>query len=135
MANALYLKALEAFANAQINWIGDAIKAVLVDTNAYTPDFSVHQFLSDVPVPARTNVSPALSGKTNINGVLDADDQTFFAVSGPQSEAIILFKDTGLDATSRLLCYIDTAGGLPVTPGGGDIFVVWDNAANKLFRI
>lgn len=135
MANALYQKALEAFGNAQINWVGDIFKAVLVDTNAYTPDFANHQFLSDVPAPARTNISPALSGKANVNGVMDADDQTFFSVSGPQSEALIIFKDTGLDTTSRLICYIDTAGGLPVTPGGGDIFVVWDNGANKLFRI
>lgn len=135
MANALFSKALEAFGSAQINWPSDTIKAVLVDTNAYTPNFSTHEFLSDIPLAARVAISPALSGKSITNGIADANDVTFPLVSGPQSEAVVLFKDTGVPETSRLIVYLDSAGGLPITPGGSDISVVWDNGVNKIFRI
>ena len=47
MASSLYDKGREKFAKAQINWETDTIKAVLVDTGAYS--FSqTHEFLSDV---------------------------------------------------------------------------------------
>lgn len=135
MANAMYAKGLEAFGNAQINWPLDVVKAVLLDLNTYVPDLTTHSFLSDIPALARVSISAALASKQNVLGVMDAQDVQFSAVSGPQSEAIALFKDTGVEGTSQLICFIDTALGLPVTPGGGDIFVVFDNGANKIFRI
>lgn len=135
MANAMYAKGLEAFLTGQINWASDTIKAVLVDTLTYTPNLATHQFLSDIPEAARVATSPSLDLKSAANGVADAADVTFSAVSGNQSEALVIFKSTGVDASSRLICYIDTATGLPITPGGGDITVVWDNGANKIFRL
>ena len=33
---------------------------------------------------------------------------------------IVIYKDTGTEATSPLLAMIDTATGLPITPNGGD---------------
>ncbi len=50
-------------------------------------------------------------------------------------EAMILFKDTGVESTSRLIAYMDTAVGLPTTPNGSDINVVFDNGANKIFKL
>ena len=47
----------------------------------------------------------------------------------------MLYRDTGVEATSALIAYIDTATGLPITPNGGDIIVNWDNGANKIFRL
>lgn len=135
MANALFSKAKEAFGSALINWPSDTIKAVLIDTNAYTPNLSTHEFLSDIPLAARVAISPALSGKSITNGVADANDITFSSVTGPQSEAVALFKDTGVPETSRLIIYMDAAGGLPITPGGSDISVVWNNGAEKIFRL
>lgn len=135
MANSFYSKAKEAFGSALINWPSDTIKAVLVDNNAYTPNLSTHEFLSDIPALARVAISPALTGKSITNGVADADDVTFPLVTGPQSEAIVLFKDTGVEATSRLIYYLDSAGGLPITPGGSDISVVWSNGASKIFKL
>ena len=72
------------------------------------------------------------------NGAADGDDLTFSAVASgkkPSIEAIIIFKDTGNNATSPLIAYIDTATGLPITPNGGDIIVTWDNGVNKIFRL
>lgn len=135
MANALYDKGREAFATGGINWTGDTIKAVLVDTGAYTVNLATHQFLSDIPSGARIATSAALGTKTATAGVCDAADVTHPAVSGASVEAVVLIKDTGSAATSPLIAYIDTATGLPVSPNGGDINIVWDNGANKIFKL
>lgn len=134
MANALYDTGRNAFLQGQINWVADTISAVLVDTAAYTVDLVNHQFLSDIPLAART-ATAALTGKTAVAGVADAADTLFPTVTGPQSEAIVLYKDTGVETTSQLIAYIDTAVGLPVTPSGGDIVILWDNGTNKIFKL
>ncbi|MDX1951505.1 MAG: hypothetical protein SFY81_04935 [Verrucomicrobiota bacterium] len=133
--NALYDKAREAFLGADIDWLADNIKAILIDTGAYTVNLATHQFLSDIPAGVRIATSGNLSGKTSTAGVADADDVTFTSVSGVQSEAVALYQDTGNAATSRLICYIDTATGLPITPNGANITVTWDNGANKIFKL
>ena len=48
---------------------------------------------------------------------------------------MLIYKDTGDNATSPLIALIDSATGLPITPNGGDIIVVWDNGANKIFKL
>jgi len=59
---------------------------------------------------------------------------TFSSVSGNQSEALIIYIHTGNEATSRLVAYIDTGvTGLPVTPSGGNIIVVWN--ASGIFTL
>jgi hypothetical protein len=125
MANALYNKAKQAFTAAQINWPSDTIKAVVVDLADYT-FAATHEFLSSVPAGARVTTSPALASKTNTNGVCDAADVTLTAVTGDSIEAVIVYVDTGSDATSRLLCFIDTGiTGFPITPNGGDVILRW----------
>ncbi len=135
MANALYDKGREAFLNGDIDWLNDDIRVILVDLADYTPNLATHDFLDDVPGAARVAVSGALASKTSTNGVADAADVTWSLVTGDQSEAIVLYKHTGVEATSNLIAYIDTATGLPVTPNGGDITVQWDNGANKIFKL
>ena len=135
MANALFDRGREAFLTGGINWSADSIKAVLVDTGAYTVNLATHQFLSDIAAGARVATSANLSAKTVAAGVADAADSLFTAVSGPSVEAVVLYKDTGTAGTSALIAYIDTASGLPVTPNGGDITVAWDNGANKIFKL
>jgi hypothetical protein len=137
MASALYSKGREKFLGgaSQINWASDNIKAVLVDTGAYTVNLATHEFLSDISAPARIATSGNLSSKSITDGVADAADVTFSAVSGASCEVIVLFKDTGVAGTSALIAYIDTATGLPVTPNGSDIIVSWDNGSNKIFKL
>lgn len=135
MANALYDKGREGFLNGAISWSSHDIKVVLVDTDEYTPDLVTDEFLADIPVDARVATSANLSGKTSTDGVADANDVTFSTVTGAQSEALVIYRDTGNVATSNLIAYIDTATGLPVTPNGGDITVVWDNGANRIFKL
>jgi ApbE superfamily uncharacterized protein (UPF0280 family) len=135
MANRLYDKGREGVLDGSIDWDTDVIKAVLVDGADYVPDTATHDFLDDIPIAGRVATSAALAGKTVALGVADANDVTLTGVAGDPSEYIVLFKDTGSAATSRLIALIDTATNLPVTPNGGDIIVQWDNGANRIFKL
>lgn len=124
MANALY----DTYKAFLINHLaGDVIKAMLVDTAEYA--FSAaHEFLSDVPAAARVATSAALTSKTTTAGVFDAADAVYALVTGDVSEAVIIYADTGVEATSRLIVFLDTMGGLPITPNGQNINQGWDAA-------
>ena len=98
-------------------------------------NLATHEYLSDVPAGARVGAAQTLASKTSTSGVADAGDVTFNTVSGASVEALIIYKDTGVEATSPLIAYIDTATGLPITPNGGNINVVWDNGTSKIFKL
>ena len=135
MANTLYDYCRQRFLEAQINWMTDTVKVILVSTSAYTPQTAVHQYLADIPVSGRIAGPVTLTAKATTGGAADAADCTFTSVSGATINAIVIYKDTGTEATSPLIAYIDTATGLPITPNGGDIIVTWDNGVNKIFRV
>lgn len=135
MSNALYDKGREGYLNGTLNWLGDDVRAILVDTGLYTVNLVTDQFLSVIPMGARISVSGSLTTKSATNGVADADDVSFTAVVGPTVEAIVLYRHTGVDATSNLIAYIDTAMGLPFLPSGGNVAIQWDNGANKIFKL
>ena len=121
MANTLYDYCRQRFLEAQINWMTDTIKVILVSTSAYTPQTAVHQYLADIPVSARIAGPVTLTAKATTGGAADAADCTFTSVSGATINAIVIYRDTGTEATSPLIAYIDTATGLPISPNGGDI--------------
>ena len=135
MANTLYDYCRQRFLEAQINWMTDTVKVILVSTSAYTPQTAVHQYLSDIPPSGRIAGPVTLTAKATTGGAADAADCTFTSVSGATINAIVIYKDTGTEATSPLIAYIDTATGLPITPNGGDIIGTWDNGVNKIFRV
>jgi hypothetical protein len=125
MANAIYPKWKEAVMQASANSsLGGTLKVALVDTGTYTYS-AAHEFLSSLSGVVGT--AQTLGSKTYTNGVLDAAESTFTAVSGATVEALVFYLDTGVAGTSRLVAYIDTGQtGLPVTPNGGDITIAWD---------
>ena len=133
MANALYSKAKEAFLNSSINMIANTIIISLVDTGVYTYSAS-HQYRSEVSNSAVIS-STTLTNKTITNGVFDADDATFSSVTGANCEALLIFQDSGIQNTSRLIAYIDSATGLPILPNGGDISVAFSSGASKIFAL
>lgn len=134
MANALYDKGREKFLSGSISWSGDTIKVALVDTASYTANLSTDEFYSSVSA-AVVGTPQTLGSKTVTAGVADAADPTFTAVTGASCEAVVIYKDTGVAATSPLIAYIDTATNLPVTPNGGDIGITWDSGSNKIFKL
>jgi hypothetical protein len=126
VANYIYDKAADGLWGADIAWDTDNIKAVLVDTALYTPAKTTDQYLSDIAAGARVATSGNLTSKTISSRTIDAADVTYTSVSGASCEALVIYQDTGVEGTSRLIIYVDTATGLPVTPNGGDITVQWN---------
>lgn len=135
MANAMYDKGREAFAGGLIDWDTDDTRVVLLDEDDDAPNLATDDFLDDISAPARVAVSGAMAGKTQTDGILDANDVVIATVSGDQFESITIYKHTGTDSTSRLIANHDTGTGFPTTPNGGDITIAWDNGANKILKL
>lgn len=134
MANVFYAKGKEKILSADIDWVTDTIKVMLVK-NTYPQNLSTDEFLDDVEA-YRLNTDQTLSGKSITNGVFDAADPTWTAVTaGDTSEGVVIYKDTGSAATSPLLIYIDSITGFPLATNGGDVTAAWDNGANKIFSL
>ena len=136
----LYDAGRNAFARGDILWKasgGSAIKALLVDAAAYTVDLVAHDNLDDIPGGARIGSAVALSLLDPAAGVCDASDSSFTGLSSPPSvEAIVFYKDSGVESTSTLIAYIDSAAsGLPTPAGVSQVDVAWSNGANKIFKL
>ena len=136
MANALYGKGKEKLlsSTASISLDSDTIKVALV-SSAYTPNLATDEFYTSIS-SAVLGTPQALGSKAITLGVFDAADVTYSAVAaGSTAKAVVIYKDTGSTATSPLLAYIDVITGFPLATNGGDIAVVWDNGANKIFAL
>jgi hypothetical protein len=145
VASSLFNPGRQGFLEGEIIWketSGSTIKAALV--RGYTFDAS-HKFVSDVTGAGGTLVatSAALSSKTGTDGVMDAADVTFASVaSGAACPAIIVFQSSAVSggadvaaSAQRLIAYLDTATGLPVTPNGQNINVAWDNGSLRIGKL
>lgn len=96
---------------------------------------TVLDFIDDIPSGARIATATLTLIDPAIGGVLDANDVTFTSVTGDQSEVLIIWKDTGTEATSPLLIIFASATGLPLTPDGNNVTLTWDNGASKIARL
>ena len=133
MANALYPKwkqaLLEFTANNDLD--GQTVKVALV-TAGYTYSSS-DQYYSSVSASV-VGTPQTLGSKTFTNGVFDAADVLYTAVTGSQVVSLVIYIDTGNAATSPLVAFIDTGvTNLPVTPNGGDIAIAWN--ASGIFAL
>jgi len=134
MANAIYPSAKKALLDGGIVWGTDTIKVVLL-TSSYTYN-SAHDYLNDITAGYRVATSAALSSKTTTSGQADAADYTFSALSGSAVASLVVYKDTGTESTSSLICYLDTVSGggaLSFTPSGADVILTW--GATGIFKL
>lgn len=134
MANALYAKGKEKMLTAAINFSTDTIKVALVK-NDYAQNLTTDEFYTSISASV-VGTPQTLASKTITSGVLDAADITFSAVAaGSTCEGVVIYKDTGVEATSPLIAYIDTITGFPLATNGGDVVIQWDNGAYKIFSL
>lgn len=132
MANGLFASYRTVVLSAPPNLTSATIRAMFVDHADDTPVIATDDFINDIASAARVPAiasCPALGSKTAgtvAAGVFDAQDTTFTALTGDASESLILFEDSGVEGTSDLIAFWDTATGLPLTPNGGDVVVVWN---------
>jgi uncharacterized glyoxalase superfamily protein PhnB len=138
MANAIYpeykqsVLAGDANSDLDTDTATDGVYVALIDTGTYTYS-SAHQFYSDLSGVVGTD--QRITSPTVANGTFDGADVTFPTTSGNTVEALVFYrKNSGANTTWRLVAYMDTSvTGLPVTPNGGDITLVWN--ASGIFTI
>jgi hypothetical protein len=134
MANTLYDPGREGILDQTISMNSGDIRVMLV-LSTYT--FSAaHKFITDLGA-VDNGRSVALGTKTFTSGVFDAADSTLTATAASACKALVLFMHTGADATARLIGYVDTpTSGLPFTPSASQVVnLLWDNGANKIFKL
>lgn len=114
---------------------GNNIKVILYDEGGDALNLA-DQDIADILAAARIatsgNVASQTVGTAGV-GAFDHADVTFLAVSGASVESLTYFKDSAVESTSPLICNIDSATGLPLSPNGGD--VNWVPAAGGVFQI
>ena len=121
MANSWFTLAMQDRSSKLINLINDDIR-ILITNASYTPNLDADHYVSDITSGAITQRSGTLSGRSFSGRYLMASNITMSLVpAGAADLRVILYKNTGTDSTSTLLCDYDSAGGLPVTPNGGDL--------------
>lgn len=135
MANFLYDHFLTAAGKALVDVTDGNVKAVLVRIGAghYVASQSADEFFTAINSTVTVSgdvfaISSALSTVTFASGgQFKADNVTWATVasSANQAGAVVLIHDTGTASTTRLIGYIDTYLGLPITPNGLDIRLVW----------
>ena len=133
MANAIYPLYKQALLDGSSNTaLSGTVKAALVDTGTVAYN-AAHDFYNDISAGV-VGTPVALANKTYVNGLFDADNTTFTAVAGATAEAIVLYIDTGVAGTSRLVAWIDTGvTGLPLTPSGSNVQITWN--ASGIFQL
>jgi hypothetical protein len=142
MANGMFLPAREGFLRAEINLNLATIKAALVRGYTYN---GTHRFVSDITTAGGViaATSAALGGKSQTNGVFDANDFSWSAVpTNASNHSVLLYQASavggGADVAStaqRVIMWIDTGTNLPIVPNGGDVNWVWENVATKIFAL
>ena len=117
----VYTAALDGMMTGDIDLTGGTAQAWLV-TSAYTPDYSTHQSISDVPSGARVLSAP-ISGRQVTGGVFTASPTTFEAAEGPDVSAVVVEVD------GDLVAYVDDFGAGPgqttLSLNGSDVTVNW----------
>ncbi len=138
MANSMYTKGREHILLGDVAWLTADIKVCSVDETDDVPTLATDEFLDpDILAGAREFTSGNLAGKSTTLGTADATDlaPAFTTASGDQFESITIYVDSGVATTSELVCNIDTATGLPLTPDGGNIDITWSAAADRIFTV
>lgn len=133
MASRMYAKGKEHILNGDIDFLNDNIVVMLVSSE-YVPDTDVDEACSVIPQNAII-AEETLSGTTISNGVFDADDITFSAVSGAVVSYIVIALDSPAYSTNWLISIIDDATALPLTTTGDDITIQWSDESTKIFGI
>lgn len=126
----LYLKGLEQAFLGNIALESDTIKLKYMST-AYTPDVTTENWLSDVsaseasgaPTETLANVDVRID-TGNIRVEIDADDVTEASIT-TTTDKFIIYKDTGVAATSPLIACIDIVEGT-LNPVSGTLAITFN---------
>lgn len=136
----VYGLAIKAIANKEIDWDSDTVKAVLC-SSSYTPNQDTHQYASSLSgeLSGGGYARVTLAGKASSYDaasntlMLDCNDYSFLSLTGTFRYVVYVDTQTGSDATSPLIAYLDFGSDQPaaaqdvaitVNAGGVVSFVV-----------
>lgn len=143
MSSFLYDLALQKYLTGSFDMLTDNIKCLLVQISGsgtpYTVNQITDQFVSVIPSGAIAARSTQLTSPSVTNGIFGAANTVFNTVvfSNPVG-AIVFYKDTGSDATSPLIAYVDSTicSGLPFTPApGANVNLSFSPTGNQIFAL
>ena len=109
-------------------------RVVFVDHAVDTPDPVNDNFLSDITAGSRAGTTGDITTKTIAKGVYDLSDIVLSGGTSRATTSINIYYHTGVETTSVLILFIDSATGLPLAQVGGDVTITWDNGANKVYN-
>lgn len=136
MASQLYPSARQLFLTAQLSWLTGDYKAILLPPSyAFDAD---DVFLSDVSAGVRIAVSINIENKTAVLGTANCDPIAFGTLADSRLvDKIIIFKDTGDEATSPLVVFVDETEiqGAPAELVGFEYFFTPSALEGGLFRL
>ncbi len=137
MANALYDFGRQNILEGDILVASQDIRVTSIDETDDAPILATDEDLADITAGAREFASGALASKTEALGTFDAADlaPAFTSATGDEFESFTIYYHSGVDATALLICNIDTATGLPLTPDGGNINITWSSAGDRIFTL
>jgi hypothetical protein len=112
MSSIIYNKHRERLQTGLFDWLTATVKVAFV-AGDYVADVD-DEFLSAVPGSAILIRSGAMTGKTADDGFAAGLTPEFLLYRNARpTVGILLYQDTGVDATSNLICYSDDGPGLP----------------------
>lgn len=134
MASFTYNAAKVSLAKAEIDWVDDTIKVALC-TTSYVPNKDTHQYFSDITNEVSgggyTAGGYTLAGRavtqddTNDRAILDANDNEITGLTATFRYGVV-YQDTGVASTSRLIAVIDLDGGENITLTDGRLNITWN---------
>ena len=122
MTCGLYDSAVQALFEGGIDVTSDTLKVVFC-RNTYTHSFA-HDFLSSIVGGARVSTQ-TLTGVAVSGTDFSADDFTITALTGSAIYSFVIYKDTGVEATSQLIYFSNDVSQFPFTPDGSDFAWTW----------
>lgn len=126
MANFWYGKAVQHFANGDIDWASNTIDVALVSA-LYSPAQNTDEFYSVAVSSGIVSAGVTLGTKTNVLGKLSAANTTWSSVTGSQVTQLVGYVAGGSPGTNDYILFNLSSGtNLPVTPNGGNITSSWD---------
>jgi hypothetical protein len=107
MANAVYPKAKEAMLTGDVDLIAETVRLQMFDDDVVYD--ATDEFLDDVAGTA-LGAAVEITAKDVTNGQFTGTNGSFTPTAGATVSALVVFIDSGSEATSRVLAYLDTKG-------------------------
>lgn len=123
----IYARHRERLLTGQFNWLAATVRIAL--TSAKYSATEADKFLGELAPEAILVRSPVLGDKNAADGFARAlPPELIGYYNSVPATGVLLYEDTGDDATSELICYTNDGPGLPLT-GIGLNYVLSYNAA------